>query len=80
MSADVINLDDHRPHEVGPVVCTSCGYSYILVIPVKRDVDEGFECPECHKMTVRWMTVDEAEAASVRKALEETYGNKTKKQ
>ncbi|WWT39925.1 hypothetical protein [Microcystis phage Mwe-JY08] len=41
---EIVSLDEHRPHDVGPVVCTRCSYSWVAVRP--RGV-MFLECPKC---------------------------------
>lgn len=42
--SDVITLDDHRPHEAGPVICARCQHSWVAVRPIGAT---GLECPKC---------------------------------
>lgn len=44
MTAEIVTLDDNRPHIAGPVVCTRCQHSWVAVRP--RGVI-FLECPKC---------------------------------
>lgn len=37
MTAEVIRLDDHRPHAVAHVLCHACGAMHVSVHPVGAD-------------------------------------------
>lgn len=41
---DIVELDEHRPHISGPVVCTRCRHKWTAVRPVGTDL---LECPVC---------------------------------
>lgn len=41
---DIVNLDEHRPHISGPVVCTRCRHKWVAVRPVGVDL---LECSAC---------------------------------
>lgn len=45
--SDVIELDDHRLHKNGVVVCLNCWHKWVGVAPT--DVSR-FECPNCGGM------------------------------
>lgn len=47
MTNNVINLDDHRPHEAHYVACMACGKDWVAVAPAGVT---NLECPECGKM------------------------------
>lgn len=42
--SDIVDLDEHRPHISGPVVCTRCRHKWVAVRPVGTDL---LECPAC---------------------------------
>jgi len=42
--ADIINLDEHRPHLSGRAHCMACGHDWVAVAPVG---DATLICPEC---------------------------------
>lgn len=42
--AEVIALDDYRPHCHGKVTCSSCGHVWIGVWPVET---QALKCPSC---------------------------------
>jgi hypothetical protein len=42
--SDVVNLDEHRPHQAGPVVCLRCDYTWVAVRPLGVIF---LECPKC---------------------------------
>jgi len=44
---DVINIDDHRPHEARSVECVACGKKWVAVFPVDT---KQLECPQCNKL------------------------------
>ena len=44
---NIINLDDHRPHQASYVACLECGKDWVAVAPVDT---VHFECPACQKM------------------------------
>lgn len=48
MSDNVINLDDHRPHEAQYVVCIRCAHDWVAVFPANI---VGLECSECGEMS-----------------------------
>jgi hypothetical protein len=48
MSENIVNLDDHRPHQASYVACLECGKDWIAVAPVDT---VHFECPECNKLS-----------------------------
>lgn len=48
MSAEVVNLDDYRPHEASYVACMACGKDWVAVFPLTT---KRLECPECGSMT-----------------------------
>ena len=43
---DVISLQEHRPHLVGPARCLHCHHEWACVSDV--GVYSGLECPQCH--------------------------------
>ena len=45
---DVVDLDAHRPHLSGPVLCLRCQHEWVSVRPV--DTPPGLECPQCGAM------------------------------
>lgn len=61
MTAEIIALDEHRPHEVGPAYCRACGHGWVAVAPVVRDPG-GLECPNCHEHESRFYEADEGGA------------------
>lgn len=48
MAADVVSLDDRRPHETATVKCGACGHRWQAVWPTGATAP--FECPSCHVM------------------------------
>lgn len=42
--SDIVDLNEHRPHVSGPVVCTRCRHKWVAVRPVGADL---LECPAC---------------------------------
>lgn len=42
----VIQLDAHRPHDVGRCTCRACGHKHISVHP-ERTNPHRLECPKC---------------------------------
>jgi hypothetical protein len=47
MTADVIELDAHRPHYAGPCSCLKCGHEWTGVVPIGTDI---LECAACGAM------------------------------
>lgn len=45
---DVIDLDDHRPHNSGPAKCLACKREWVATAPVGA---VELECPGCGCMT-----------------------------
>lgn len=45
--ADVISIDEHRPHYAGPCSCRSCKHEWTGVVPTMAAV---LECPSCRTM------------------------------
>ena len=41
---DIVDIDEHRQHIFGPVVCTRCRHKWVAVRPVGTDL---LECPVC---------------------------------
>lgn len=41
---NIIDLDEHRSHLSGPVICTRCRHKWIAVRPIGTDL---LECPSC---------------------------------
>jgi predicted RNA-binding Zn-ribbon protein involved in translation (DUF1610 family) len=48
MSDNIINLDDHRPHQTSYVACFECGKDWVAVAPVDT---VHFQCPDCLKLS-----------------------------
>jgi DNA-directed RNA polymerase subunit RPC12/RpoP len=48
MSDNIINLDDHRPHQTSYVACLDCGKDWIAVAPANTF---HFQCPDCLKLS-----------------------------
>lgn len=44
MTDNIINLDEHRPHQASYVACLDCGKDWMAVAPVDT---VHFECPKC---------------------------------
>ncbi len=44
MTADVVELDSHRPHNTGPAICIVCRHEWVAVAPAGTI---WFECPGC---------------------------------
>lgn len=44
--ADVINLDDNRPHIVHEVICVQCCHRWIACASVSLLLKD-YECPDC---------------------------------
>ena len=47
MSDNIVNIDDHRPHQVTYVACLVCGHDWVAVAPTDT---LHFQCPSCQKM------------------------------
>lgn len=47
MTDEVVELDAHRPHLSGPVLCLRCEHEWIAVRPVGT---YPMECPKCKAM------------------------------
>jgi DNA-directed RNA polymerase subunit RPC12/RpoP len=47
MTDNIINLDDHRPHQTSYVACLDCGKDWVAVAPADT---LHFECPDCRKL------------------------------
>lgn len=45
--ADIVNLDEHRPHYAGLCSCINCKHEWTGVAPTMATV---LECPSCHTM------------------------------
>lgn len=41
---DVLTLDEHRPHDAGPVICARCQHIWTAVRPAGAN---SLECPKC---------------------------------
>lgn len=50
LGADVIDLDAHRPHAVGYVVCRACHHWHVGVIDMRADF-QHLQCSGCNQMT-----------------------------
>jgi hypothetical protein len=48
MSDNIVNLDDHRPHQATYVACLVCGHDWVAVAPSDT---LHFQCPACQKMS-----------------------------
>lgn len=48
MTDNIINLDDHRPHQTSYVACLECGNDWIAVAPADT---LHFQCPACSKLS-----------------------------
>ena len=44
MTADIISLDDKRPHINTYAACMDCGHDWVAVAPVGT---KSFHCPKC---------------------------------
>ena len=44
MTADIIHIDEHRPHVVFEAVCLSCHHRWIAVMP-EENLLNRLECP-----------------------------------
>ena len=42
--ADVVGIDEHRPHDAGPVVCARCQHTWVAVRPSGAT---SLECGKC---------------------------------
>lgn len=47
MTTNCVDLDEHRPHVSGPVLCLRCEHEWVSVRPVGT---HPMECPKCHAM------------------------------
>lgn len=47
--SNVLNLDDHRPHDAVYVACIECGKDWVAVVPTAHNVT--LECPKCGAMS-----------------------------
>lgn len=57
MSADVIDLDAHRPHRVMHMACRRCGKHAISVHPVAADISR-LQCIRCGAQDSTWCERD----------------------
>ena len=48
--ADIIELDEHRPHECFEAICLHCKFRWLAVCPVDVVPMKDWECDECGKM------------------------------
>ena len=48
MTENIINLDDHRPHQSSYVACLECAKDWFAVAPADT---VHFECPVCAKLS-----------------------------
>jgi hypothetical protein len=48
MTDNIVNLDDHRPHQTSYVACLDCGKDWVAVAPVDT---VHFQCPDCLKLS-----------------------------
>lgn len=46
---NVLNLDDHRPHDAAYVACIECGKDWVAVVPTAHN--GPLECPKCSAMS-----------------------------
>lgn len=46
--ADIIYLDEHRPHITGHAVCHECGREWTAVVDARCTTE--LECPSCRAM------------------------------
>jgi len=44
----ITQLDDHRPHNAGQIICVHCLHEWTAVWP---EVTSNLECPNCSEMT-----------------------------
>ena len=42
--SEIVNIDDHRPHEARYVACMKCANDWVAVYPAGVT---GLECPKC---------------------------------
>ncbi len=48
MTDNIVNLDDHRPHQSSYVACLDCGKDWVA----EASVDTlHFQCPDCLKLS-----------------------------
>ena len=58
MAAEIVSLDENRPHVAGPVICARCQHSWVAVRPVGVVF---LECPKCEaRFGTDFMTMLEA--------------------
>lgn len=50
---NVVDLDARRPHRVGHLRCTACGYSGAVGV-VLASLAPPFECARCGRMSAIW--------------------------
>jgi hypothetical protein len=50
--AEVVPLDEQRPHAVGHIVCRECGHHHVGVVDARADLD-ALQCSSCNEMTAR---------------------------
>lgn len=50
--ADVLNLDERRPHISGEAKCANCGHKWVAVALVGTS---SLECPSCKTMQGMWI-------------------------
>lgn len=46
--AQVVELDDYRPHQTGHAKCVKCSREWVAVVPLAR-APYDLECPSCHE-------------------------------
>lgn len=58
MAAEVLSLDQYRPHMTGQARCTACGHDFVAVAPVG---ETWFECPKrgTERALLRYPVLDE---------------------
>ena len=47
MTTNIVNLDDHRPHDASYVACMACGKDWVAVFPISV---KRLQCPKCAAM------------------------------
>lgn len=64
---DVVDIDTHRPHQVGHALCRACKYVHIsVIIASASETSKNYQvCPRCEESEAAFMTYDELAAAGI---------------
>lgn len=58
----VIDMQEHRPHRVGLMLCVACSYQAVGVLPVDAHKYD-LECPRCHELKGSLLSISQGEEA-----------------